>query len=103
MRIPQMPLFSGLRILGCDVQTVATVASALDVLIKGSFDVIISDVGLPDGHGIGLMHSVRGFCTTPAIALTAYGSEADIARCLDAGFNAHIAKPTEIALIQSGG
>ena len=92
-------LAKGLELAGCQVRTAGTVAEALEILISESFDVIVSDVGLPDGHGIGLMHGVRGFSDTPALALTAFNSPADVQRCLDAGFNAHLAKPSEIAVI----
>jgi DNA-binding response OmpR family regulator len=92
-------LARGLSLGGCEVLTVSTVAQALEILIKESFDVIISDVGLPDGHGIGLISGVRGFCDTPAIALTAFSAPADIQRCLDAGFNLHLAKPSELSVI----
>jgi DNA-binding response OmpR family regulator len=92
-------LAKGLEMEGCEVRTVSTVAAALDILINERFDVIVSDVGLPDGHGIGLIHGVRAFCDTPAIALTAFGSPSDVRRCLDAGFNAHLAKPSEISVI----
>lgn len=92
-------LARGLGMAGCEVTVAATVAEALEVLIKNRFDVIVSDVGLPDGHGIGLMHGVRGFCDTPAIALTAFSSPSDIERCREAGFDAHLAKPSEISTI----
>lgn len=92
-------LARGLEMAGCKVRTVGTVAGALKILIEEKFDVIVSDVGLPDGHGIGLMHGVRAFCDTPAIALTAFSTPEDIARCVEAGFDAHLAKPSEIGMI----
>lgn len=92
-------LARGLTLVGCDVRIVGTVAEALEILIHDPFDVIISDVGLPDGHGIGLIHGIRAFCDTPAIALTAFSSPADVARCLEAGFDLHLAKPSEISVI----
>ena len=81
---------------GCEVQTASTVAEALDILLKNSFDVLLSDVGLPDGDGVKLISAIRRFCATPAIALTAYDSPDDIACCLIAGFNLHIGKPVDI-------
>ena len=92
-------LAKGLEMAGCKVRVAGTVAEALAILIEDHFDVIVSDVGLPDGHGIGLMHGVRGFCDTPAIALTAFSSPNDIARCREAGFDVHLAKPSEISTI----
>ena len=92
-------LAKGLGLAGCEVTVASTVAEALAILIHTRFDVIVSDVGLPDGHGIGLMHGLRAFCDTPALALTAFSSPKDIARCREAGFNAHLAKPSELSTI----
>jgi PAS domain S-box-containing protein len=71
----------------------SSVASAVDALTREKFDLIISDIGLPDGNGVSLIHAVRAFCDAPAIALTGYGMREDVERCLKAGFNKHITKP----------
>ena len=70
-----------------------SVASAIDILTRQKFDLIISDIGLPDGNGVSLIHAVRAFCGAPAIALTGYGMREDVERCLHAGFNRHVTKP----------
>lgn len=88
-----------LRHRNCRVQRAGSVAEALQAIIDGSFDVIVSDVGLPDGHGVSLIHGVRRFCKTPAIALTAFSSADDIARCLKAGFDLHLPKPIEMGVL----
>lgn len=82
--------------LNCEVRMAGTVAEALDILLKESFDVILSDVGLPDGDGVKLIHGVRRFCQTPAIAITAYDSSTDVGNCLRAGFDLHMSKPVDI-------
>ena len=82
-----------LETMGHEVQTASSVEDAVKIVIERQFDLIISDVGLPDGSGVGLIHGIRPFCDAPAIALTAYSSEEDIARCLRAGFDLHLAKP----------
>jgi DNA-binding response OmpR family regulator len=84
-----------LKSLGHEVTLATTIAEALASALKSHFDLIISDIGLPDGHGISLLMGVRQFCSTPAIALTAYGMQEDIDRCLKAGFSVHLTKPVE--------
>ena len=62
----------------------------------GEFDLIISDIGLPDGSGLDLMRRLRaGAGRSPAIALTGYGMEEDIRRSREAGFAAHLTKPID--------
>jgi CheY-like chemotaxis protein len=84
---------SFLSSMGHSVRTATSVETAVREVIDHKFDLIISDVGLPDGNGVSLMHGIRPFCDTPAIALTGYGGEEDIARCMRAGFNLHLTKP----------
>lgn len=85
---------------GYEVQTAATIAEGIQKTLQNKFDLIISDIGLPDGHGIGLLTSVRQFCQAPAIALTAHGSPQDIERCLKAGFDLHLTKPIDKASLE---
>ncbi len=82
-----------LKMLGHTVATADSVETAVKQVVTHRFDLIISDVGLPDGNGVSLMHGIRPFCNTPAIALTGFSSEDDIARCKRAGFNLHLTKP----------
>lgn len=84
-----------LQSMGHSVVTAGSVAAALETLIHQKFDLILSDVGLPDSNGVNLIHGVRQFCDTPAIAITGYASEEDISRCRNAGFSAHLAKPVD--------
>jgi signal transduction histidine kinase/ActR/RegA family two-component response regulator len=86
--------------MGHHVVPANSVASAIDVLTREKFDLIISDIGLPDGNGVSLIHAVRAFCSAPAIALTGYGMREDVERCLKAGFNKHITKPVTLETIR---
>jgi PAS domain S-box-containing protein len=83
---------------GAKVLAAASVAEALDKLTLATPQVLLSDVGLPGEDGLSLIRKVRSLPmgeTLPAIALTAFVSPADRQRAMDAGFNAHIAKPIE--------
>jgi PAS domain S-box-containing protein len=86
--------------IGHRVVPANSVASAVDVLTREKFDLIISDIGLPDGNGVSLIHAVRAFCSAPAIALTGYGMREDVERCLKAGFNKHLTKPVTLETIR---
>jgi CheY-like chemotaxis protein len=70
-----------------------SVASAIEAVTSKTFDIIVSDIGLPDGDGVSLIQALRKLCNAPAIALSGYGMREDIERCLSAGFNKHLIKP----------
>jgi two-component system CheB/CheR fusion protein len=79
---------------GHHVENVGDVASALDVASANSFDLLISDLGLPDASGLELMRELRRRGDTlPGIALSGYGQEEDIRHSREAGFSAHVIKP----------
>ena len=119
--MPSVPRLDGLRVLvvddsadgrtltslvltqaGASVRAVASVQEALQMLGAERLDVLVSNIGLPDQDGYGLIRQVRqyevehgGFL--PAVALTSYARAEDRARSLAAGFQAHISKPVEPA------
>jgi CheY-like chemotaxis protein len=82
--------------LGHHVETVGSVADALDLLARNPFDLLASDVGLPDGTGLDLIREIRKRSDIPAIALSGFGMEEDVRQCLAAGFNGHLTKPVNI-------
>ncbi|MDF5717263.1 MAG: PAS domain-containing protein [Rhizonema sp. NSF051] len=81
--------------------TVATSANeAYAILAQSKFDLLISDLGMPEVDGYNLINQIRAMPPElggeiPAIALTAYATEIDRRRVLAAGFQQHIAKPVE--------
>ncbi|PYK07178.1 MAG: hybrid sensor histidine kinase/response regulator [Verrucomicrobia bacterium] len=95
-----------LRRRGHHVQSASTVQSALDLGKKEEFDVLISDLGLPDGSGIDLMRTLNSERQLLGIALTGFGMEDDIRKSHDAGFKHHLVKPIDLnkldLLIQEG-
>jgi PAS domain S-box-containing protein len=94
---PTLQVISGLlRRDGYEVNTAGTVSDALRVASVESFDLVISDLGLPDGTGIQLMQQLRGLYQLKGVALTGFGMEEDVTRSQDAGFIAHIIKPVHM-------
>jgi CheY-like chemotaxis protein len=75
--------------------TAGTVAAALNCAAQGQFDLVISDIGLPDGNGVDLMVQLTRDYGLRGIALSGYGMDADFARTKDAGFLAHLVKPVD--------
>ena len=74
--------------------TAGTCAGALEVCGKEEFDLLISDVGLPDGSGYDLMREVQARrCAAIGIAVSGYGSEQDVEQSKQAGFSEHLVKP----------
>ena len=75
---------------------VTTVEEALSVLKQTPVDILISDVGLPDGSGRELMETERQTRKLPSSALSGYGTEADLAQSSGVGFSVHLTKPVDI-------
>jgi len=82
------------------VVTAATVNDALTAYKAAHFDVVISDLGLPDGSGIDLMVQIQHIRPVPAIALSGFGMENDLQRSKEAGFFAHLVKPVKMDQIK---
>ena len=69
------------------------------------FDLLISDVGLPDGTGMELRRRLASTSPICGIAMSGFGTSADIERSFAAGFSKHLVKPLKVeelaAAIQS--
>ena len=93
-----------LRRRGYEVQAARSVESALKLAENERFDVLVSDIGLPDGSGIDLMQKLKNDHPIFGIALTGFGMEEDLRRSHDVGFIHHLIKPVDLnrldALIQ---
>jgi CheY-like chemotaxis protein len=81
---------------GHDVILASTVADAKALVSSDPFELILCDIGLPDGTGLDFIRHVRSFSQVPAVALTGFGMESDVKECLDAGFNMHLTKPINL-------
>jgi signal transduction histidine kinase/ActR/RegA family two-component response regulator len=81
---------------GMNVTSAGGMHEALCRVAEAKFDLIISDIGLPDGSGCELIQQIQKHHRVPAIALSGFGMEADIRRSVDAGFSAHLTKPVSL-------
>ena len=82
-----------LKRAGHEVIVVSTAQAALGHDDLASFDVILSDIGLPDVNGWDLMKKLRPKTDAFAIAMSGFGGEADVQRSLAAGYQHHLVKP----------
>ncbi|MBC8143952.1 MAG: response regulator [bacterium] len=78
---------------GYDVTTASSCAEARAAKEATSFDLLICDIGLPDGSGLDLMGELCGGGDIPAIAVSGFGTKDDVKRSLSAGFADHLTKP----------
>jgi CheY-like chemotaxis protein len=89
---------------GHHVTTADSVRAALDAAESRPPDLLISDIGLPDGNGNDVMRQIRQRRPgrpIPAIAVSGYGMEEDIRRSEQSGFAAHITKPIDPRRLQA--
>jgi signal transduction histidine kinase/CheY-like chemotaxis protein len=87
--------------LDCDVVVASSVREAMAAARTQSFDLVLSDLGLPDGNGLELMAHLRERYGLSGIAVTGYGMEEDVRRSLSAGFVDHLVKPITFARLES--
>jgi len=81
---------------GAVVSTVSSAAAGLAALDRGHFDVILSDIEMPEEDGFAFIRQlIARKLSPPAAALTAYARADDRNRALRAGFRAHLTKPVE--------
>ena len=84
-----------LRRAGHEVRGASSVGEAREALEEEFFDLLLSDLGLPDGSGLDLVRGGGERLPPTRIALSGYGMEADVRECLDAGFQSHVTKPVD--------
>ena len=77
------------------------VRSAMEAAVRNKFDLLISDVALPDGTGMDLMMQLRAIANVPGIAISGFGNNGDIERSLQAGFSEHLIKPIKLDNLQA--
>ncbi|WZP00211.1 PAS domain S-box protein [Isosphaeraceae bacterium EP7] len=85
-----------LRTMGFALRTASNVAEAMEALSLERFDLLISDIGLPDGSGLEIMHHSRDAFGLKGIAFSGYSSPQDVSDSLAAGFSHHLPKPSSL-------
>jgi signal transduction histidine kinase/CheY-like chemotaxis protein len=89
-----------LRGFGWQVRVAETVADAIAAADAEHFDLLISDIGLPDGNGLDLMRQLRAKRPVRGICLSGFGMEEDVRNSRDAGFIEHLTKPVNVAQLR---
>lgn len=89
-----------LKRCGSDVRCSESAADAMQAFADWDPDILVSDIGMPNEDGYSFIKRVRQLNSNraqniPAVALTAYATDEDRLRALDAGFQTHVAKPIE--------
>jgi hypothetical protein len=80
---------------GHAVTTAASNSEALRAAEAGPFDLVLSDLGLPDGLAYDMMRTLHNRFGATGIALSGYGTESDLRRSRAAGFVEHLTKPVD--------
>ena len=69
--------------------------SALEIVESKEFDVVLSDIGLPDGNGYEVIAQAKRKQPVKGVALTGFDKEEDVKRSKEAGFDFHLTKPVD--------
>jgi CheY-like chemotaxis protein len=90
-----------LDLCGHITETAGTMKAALDAAADNAFDLVITDIGLPDGDGWELMRQLRERGPVRAVAMSGYGWKEDLEKSRAAGFEAHLLKPLKITELEN--
>lgn len=83
---------------GYDVSTASSAREAIALAREHHYDLVISDIGMPEMNGYQLAEALRslpGYDTVPMVAVTGYSMFDDRSRSLTSGFNEHVTKPID--------
>ena len=88
-----------LQLEGAFVESARSGAEALEIARRKNFDLVVSDISMPEMDGYQLLQELRklpSMANVPAVALTGYGRGADVERALEEGFAEHLTKPLDL-------
>jgi CheY-like chemotaxis protein len=85
---------------GFAVTEAGSVKEALDVAGRQRFELLVSDIGLPDGSGAEVMRHMREHYNVKGIALSGFGQDEDLRRSREAGFETHLTKPVNFKTLR---
>ncbi|MGH8913946.1 MAG: response regulator transcription factor [Acidimicrobiia bacterium] len=86
---------------GHDVDGAAVALDGLQLAVKGSPDLVIMDLGLPDLDGTELLRMIRAVSQVPIVVITARGADDVVVRTLDAGADDYLVKPFSVAQLEA--
>jgi DNA-binding NtrC family response regulator len=86
---------------GHDVKTAESFAAAKTLALRERFDVLLCDIGLPDGEGNTLLEQVRAVYPIRSVAITGYAVPADVNGVAEGVFGEYLLKPLEVEQIRS--
>ncbi|SIO47168.1 PAS domain S-box-containing protein [Singulisphaera sp. GP187] len=90
-----------LRRRGYQVTSASCFTLALEAVERDEpFNLVVSDIGLPDGSGLELMRRIRAQRDVKGIAVSGYGMEDDVRKSRDAGFCLHLTKPVDFPALE---
>jgi signal transduction histidine kinase len=92
----QLSMVRLLNCLECNVTTAGTVAEAVALANGQEFDLLISDLDLPDGNGTEVMKAFNIRQHKKGIAISGFGQDEVVKQCREAGFSAHLTKPIDM-------
>jgi hypothetical protein len=90
-----------LKHFGHDISVAENTKAALEILASKTLDVVLSDIGLPDGSGYDVISEAKRKQRVKGIALTGFGTEEDVKKSKRAGFDFHLTKPVDFHELRS--
>ncbi|MEP7014478.1 MAG: response regulator [Verrucomicrobiota bacterium] len=94
-------LSSLLSHFGHEISVADSQRSALEMIDAKNFDVVLSDIGLPDGSGYDVISEAKRKQPLKGVALTGFDRDDDIKRGKEAGFDFHLSKPVDFHQLRS--
>jgi PAS domain S-box-containing protein len=86
---------------GHEVFAADNIQSAMKIVASGNLDVLLCDIGLPDGSGYEVISQIKQKRPIKAVAITGFGTEEDVRRSKEAGFDFHLVKPVDLHELQT--
>jgi DNA-binding response OmpR family regulator len=86
---------------GHDVESASVALEGLELAVKGSPDLVVMDLGLPDLDGTELLRMIRAVSKVPVIVITARGADDVVIETLDAGADDYLVKPFSVAQLEA--
>lgn len=86
---------------GHDVESASRAIEGLELAVKGSPDLVVMDLGLPDLDGTELLRMIRAVSDVPVVVITARGADEVVVKTLDAGADDYLTKPFSIAQLEA--